>query len=258
MVKEAALGYWSITVKPLPHLKSCFGLTTSTPCIIVLQGMDTAGKDGTIRHVMSGVNPQGCRVTSFKVPSSEELDHDFLWRHSQGPSSKGGDQDLNRSYYEDVLVVRVHPEILEGQRLPPGKRGDKFWERRYADINAFERHLDENGTLILKFFLHISKEEQKRRLMDRLKDKEKYGRSPRPTLRNGGTGTTISPHTTLCSARPAPVGLPGTSFRPTTNGRRALGRGRHRGEDRGHGPELPQSDRCTDRGAEEGQEAVEE
>jgi PPK2 family polyphosphate:nucleotide phosphotransferase len=123
---------------------------------------------------MSGVNPQGCRVTSFKVPTSEETDHNFLWRYTRALPARGEIGIFNRSYYEDVLVVKVHPEILEKQQLPPGKRGDKFWNARYEDINAFERHLVQNGTLILKFFLHISKEEQKRRLLERLENEEKY------------------------------------------------------------------------------------
>lgn len=142
--------------------------------LIVLQGMDTSGKDGTIKHVMSGVNPQGCRVTSFKVPTSEETDHTFLWRYTRALPARGEIGIFNRSYYEDVLVVKVHPEILEHQQLPPGKRGDKFWNARYEDINAFEHHLMQNGTLILKFFLHISKDEQKRRLLERLENNEKY------------------------------------------------------------------------------------
>jgi len=142
--------------------------------LIVLQGMDTSGKDGTIKHVMSGVNPQGCRVTSFRVPTSEETDHTFLWRYTRALPAKGEIGIFNRSYYEDVLVVRVHPEILDNQQVPPGKRGDTFWNARYEDINAFERHLVQNGTLILKFFLNISKEEQRRRLLERLGNKEKY------------------------------------------------------------------------------------
>jgi len=142
--------------------------------LIVLQGMDTSGKDGTIKHVMSGVNPQGCRVTSFKVPTPEETDHDFLWRYTRALPARGEIGIFNRSYYEDVLVVKVHPEILDGQQLPRGKRGNKFWNARYEDINTYERHLVLNGTLILKFFLHISKEEQKRRLLERLENKEKY------------------------------------------------------------------------------------
>ncbi len=142
--------------------------------LIVLQGMDTAGKDGTIRHVMSGMNPQGCRVCSFKVPTTDETEHNFLWRYNRDLPRRGEIGVFNRSYYEDVLVVKVHPELLEHQQLPPGKRGEKFWNARYEDINAFERHLERNGTIILKFFLHISKEEQKRRILERLENEEKY------------------------------------------------------------------------------------
>ena len=142
--------------------------------LVVLQAMDTAGKDGLIKHVMSGINPQGCEVTSFKRPSDEELDHDFLWRSVKALPERGQIGIFNRSYYEEVLVVRVHPEILERQRLPPGDRGRKFWEERYDDINSFERHLVRNGTLVLKFFLHISKEEQRKRLLARLENPDKH------------------------------------------------------------------------------------
>ena len=142
--------------------------------LLILQGMDTAGKDGTIKHVMSGVNPQGCRVTSFKVPTPEETDHDFLWRYSGKLPERGEIGVFNRSYYEDVLVVKVHPDLLNSQQLPRGRRGKNFWDQRYEDINCFERHLVRDGTLILKFFLHISKDEQKRRLLERLENREKY------------------------------------------------------------------------------------
>jgi PPK2 family polyphosphate:nucleotide phosphotransferase len=141
--------------------------------LIVLQAMDAAGKDGTIKHVMSGVNPQGCQVFAFKQPSSEELDHNFLWRYSKALPERGRIGIFNRSYYEDVLVVRVHPELLERQKLPPGKRGKSFWAERYEDINAFERHLARNGTLIVKFLLNVSKAEQKRRFLERLDNTEK-------------------------------------------------------------------------------------
>lgn len=125
--------------------------------LIVLQALDAAGKDGTIKHVMSGVNPQGCQVFSFKKPSAEELQHDFLWRYARCLPERGHIGIFNRSYYEDVLVVKVHPELLDAQRLPPGKRGKKFWKHRYDDINAFEQHLVRNGTVVLKFFLNVSK-----------------------------------------------------------------------------------------------------
>jgi PPK2 family polyphosphate:nucleotide phosphotransferase len=141
--------------------------------LIVLQAMDAAGKDGTIKHVMSGVNPQGCQVFSFKTPSAEELDHNFLWRYMRSLPERGRIGIFNRSYYEDVLVVKVHPELLDGQKLPPGKHGKTFWETRYDDINAFEHHLVRNGVVILKFFLNVSKDEQKRRFLERLDRAEK-------------------------------------------------------------------------------------
>ncbi len=141
--------------------------------LVVLQAMDAAGKDGTIRHVMSGVNPQGCDVSSFKVPTTEELDHNFLWRYSRRLPERGKIGIFNRSYYEEVLVVRVHPELVDNQRIPDVKVNKKFWEDRYKDINAFERHLSRNGTRIVKFFLNVSREEQRKRLLERLNDPEK-------------------------------------------------------------------------------------
>jgi len=141
--------------------------------LVILQGMDTAGKDGTIKHVMSGVNPQGCQVMSFSVPTKYELDHTFLWRFWKHMPRRGEIGIFNRSYYEDVLVPKVHPVILERQQLPPGYGSDAFWEARYEDIRAFERHHHANGTIILKFFLNISKEEQKERLLSRLKTEKK-------------------------------------------------------------------------------------
>ncbi|MGA2698110.1 MAG: polyphosphate kinase 2 family protein [Methanoregula sp.] len=142
--------------------------------LIVLQGMDTAGKDGTIRHVMSGVNPQGCDVHSFKVPGPEDHAHDFLWRYEKVLPERGMIGIFNRSYYEDVLVVHVHPDRMEELPETIGPDAEGFWDGRYKDINAFEKHLVRNGTVILKFFLHISKDEQKKRLLDRLEHKEKY------------------------------------------------------------------------------------
>jgi PPK2 family polyphosphate:nucleotide phosphotransferase len=141
--------------------------------LMILQAMDAAGKDGTIKHVMSGVNPQGCQVFSFKQPSAEELAHNFLWRYTGRLPERGRIGIFNRSYYEEVLVVKVHPEWLEAQKLPPGKRGKGFWRERYEDINALERHLARNGTVIRKFFLNVSKGEQKRRLLERLDRPEK-------------------------------------------------------------------------------------
>jgi PPK2 family polyphosphate:nucleotide phosphotransferase len=136
--------------------------------LVVFQAIDAAGKDSTIEHVMSGVNPQGVQVVSFKQPSSEELDHDFLWRASRALPQRGRIGIFNRSHYEEVVALRVHPEWLEKQRLPPGPREADFWGERHEDINAFERHLDRNGTKIVKFFLHVSKAEQKRRFIRRL------------------------------------------------------------------------------------------
>ena len=142
--------------------------------LIVLQAMDAAGKDGTIKHVMSGLNPQGCQVFAFKKPSAEELDHNFLWRYMRALPERGRIGIFNRSYYEDVLVVRVHPKILDGQKLPNGNRGSKFWSARYDDINQFERHLVRNGTVVLKFFLNVSKKTQKERFIERLNDPAKH------------------------------------------------------------------------------------
>jgi PPK2 family polyphosphate:nucleotide phosphotransferase len=142
--------------------------------LVILQAMDAAGKDSTIEHVMSGVNPQGCQVFSFKQPSSEELDHDFLWRTHQCVPERGRIGIFNRSYYEDTLVVRVRPEILESQRLPPARVTKRIWQERFEDITAFERYLDRNGVVVRKFFLHVSKDEQKRRFLARLDEPEKH------------------------------------------------------------------------------------
>jgi PPK2 family polyphosphate:nucleotide phosphotransferase len=137
--------------------------------LIVLQAMDAAGKDGTIKHVMSGVNPQGCRVEAFKQPSAEELGHDFLWRCSKALPELGAISIFNRSYYEDVLVTRVHPDLLDKSHdMPSGGLNEKFWKDRYGDINAFEHHLHRSKTRIVKVFLHVSKEEQKKRFLSRL------------------------------------------------------------------------------------------
>ena len=142
--------------------------------LVVLQAMDAAGKDGTIKHVMSGVNPQGCRVESFKQPSLEELGHDFLWRGSRVLPELGGISIFNRSYYEDVLVTRVHPDLLDKTHERPSSGDeDKFWRHRHEDINNFEHHLHRNKTRIVKVFLHVSRDEQKRRFLDRLDDSAK-------------------------------------------------------------------------------------
>ena len=141
--------------------------------LVILQGVDAAGKDGAIKHVMTGLNPQGCVVHPFKVPTAEELDHDYLWRAAKRLPPRGDIGIFNRSYYEEVLVVRVHQELLKAQRLPPQLVTRKIWQERFADINAFERHLFRNGTVIIKFHLRISNKEQKRRLLARLNDPNK-------------------------------------------------------------------------------------
>jgi PPK2 family polyphosphate:nucleotide phosphotransferase len=143
--------------------------------LVIIQALDAAGKDGTIKHVMSGVNPQGCEVVSFKQPSAEELSHDFLWRCAKVLPERGRIGIFNRSYYEEVLVTRIHPELLVPQHLPGrAKKGAKFWAHRYEDINAFEQHLERSGTRVIKVFLHLSKEEQKRRFLERLEDPSKH------------------------------------------------------------------------------------
>jgi PPK2 family polyphosphate:nucleotide phosphotransferase len=136
--------------------------------LLIFQAMDAAGKDGTIKHVMSGVNPEGCQVSSFKVPSQTELQHDFLWRTTRLLPERGHIGIFNRSYYEEVLVVRVHPKALEDEKLPPSLVTKNIWEERFEDIRSFERHMARNGTVIRKFFLHLSKKEQKRRFLSRL------------------------------------------------------------------------------------------
>jgi PPK2 family polyphosphate:nucleotide phosphotransferase len=141
--------------------------------LIIFQAMDAAGKDGAIKHVMSGVNPQGCEVYSFKAPSAEELDHDFLWRCAKRVPERGRIGIFNRSYYEETLVVRVHQNFLEGQKLPAGVKTKDLWKRRYQDITNFERYLSHNGVMVLKFFLHVSKEEQKQRFLARIDDASK-------------------------------------------------------------------------------------
>jgi PPK2 family polyphosphate:nucleotide phosphotransferase len=141
--------------------------------LLIFQAMDAAGKDGTIKHVMSGVNPQGCEVYAFKTPSTEELDHDYLWRAMKRIPERGRIGIFNRSYYEEGLVVRVHPELLARQHLPPALVDKKIWRRRFEEINTFERYLTHNGIVVLKFFLYVSREEQKKRFLERLDDPKK-------------------------------------------------------------------------------------
>ena len=138
--------------------------------LLIFQAMDAAGKDGAIKHVMSGVNPQGCQVSSFKSPSAEDLDHDYLWRCTKSLPNRGHIGIFNRSYYEEVLVVRVHPKFLEKQKLPPKLMDKEIWEERFEDIRGFEQYLARNGVLVRKFFLHVSKKEEKRRFLERIDD----------------------------------------------------------------------------------------
>ncbi|MCO5045471.1 MAG: polyphosphate kinase 2 family protein [Kiritimatiellae bacterium] len=154
--------------------------------LLVFQAMDAAGKDGAIKHVMSGVNPQGCQVFSFKAPSAEELDHDFLWRCHRHAPERGRIGIFNRSYYEETLVVRVHPEWLDKQQLPQELRGEKIWKHRFKDIRAFERYLRRNGTVVLKFFLNVSKEEQRERFLERIDLPEKNWKFSAADVRERG------------------------------------------------------------------------
>jgi PPK2 family polyphosphate:nucleotide phosphotransferase len=172
-VKEQALAILDENRQKLVTMQELLWASDSYSLLIILQGMDSAGKDGTISHVMSGVNPQGCQVTSFKIPTEEELNHDFLWRYAKVLPERGHIGIFNRSYYEDVLIVKVRPEVLEKTKLPPQLEDKNFWEQRYEDINLFERHLVRNGTMVLKFFLNVSKSEQKQRLLKRLEDPDK-------------------------------------------------------------------------------------
>jgi PPK2 family polyphosphate:nucleotide phosphotransferase len=190
--KKVQLGEWPTIVKPFfeskkeyreilgEHVKKLSSLqqlhyaSNRYALLVIFQGMDSAGKDGAIRHVMSGVNPEGCEVFGFKQPSVEELEHDFLWRSTRCLPERGRIGIFNRSYYEEVLVVRVHPEILRNEGLSPELRDEKgFWEQRYRSIMDFEEHLHRNDTRIIKFFLHLSKDEQRKRFLERIDEPDK-------------------------------------------------------------------------------------
>jgi len=173
MSKEEGQELLESGVKLLAEFQARLAAQDTYGVLVVLQAMDAAGKDGTIRHVMSGVNPQGVKVSSFKVPSAEELDHDYLWRYQQRLPARGEIGIFNRSHYEEVLVVRVHPEILDRQRLPAENRVDGIWHRRYRDINAWERHLVDNGIKVVKLFLNLSKGEQRKRFLSRIEEPDK-------------------------------------------------------------------------------------
>lgn len=175
--KEDAAEMLAKDIARLAELQDMLYAMNKYSLLVVIQAMDAAGKDGTIKHVMTGVNPQGCNVTSFKQPSVEELEHDFLWRVNRAMPKRGMIAIFNRSHYEEVLVTRVHPEYILGQNIPGidtvDKVDKKFWQKRYEIINNFEKQAYENGTLIIKFFLHVSKDEQKKRFLSRIDEPEK-------------------------------------------------------------------------------------
>lgn len=160
-------------IKALAALQDILYAQDQYSLLLIFQAMDAAGKDGAIKHVMSGINPQGCQVASFKSPTSTDLDHDFLWRCNMQLPERGRIGIFNRSYYEEILVVKVHPEFLRGQKIPPSLVDNEIWENRYKDIRNYEKYLANNGTVILKFFLHLSKDEQKRRFLERIENPDK-------------------------------------------------------------------------------------
>jgi PPK2 family polyphosphate:nucleotide phosphotransferase len=171
--KEGALAELKPNIERMAREQEVLSAGDTYALLLVFQALDAAGKDGTIKHVMSGVNPQGCEVSSFKAPSEEELDHDYLWRSAKRLPPRGRIGIFNRSYYEEVLVVRVHPDLLKKQHLPLLGKNESLWKRRFEEINCFERYLVNNGVAILKFFLNISKSEQKSRFLKRIEEKEK-------------------------------------------------------------------------------------
>ncbi len=172
--KQEAKDKLTAGVEALSQYQDVLYAQNTYSLLLIFQAMDAAGKDSTIKHVMSGVNPQGCQVFSFKAPSEEERDHDYLWRNMKALPERGRIGIFNRSYYEEVLVVRVHPEILQHQQLPePIKKNPKIWQQRFEEINHFEKYLYDNGTIVIKFFLYVSKEEQKQRFLDRIQRPEK-------------------------------------------------------------------------------------
>lgn len=171
--KDRAKETLALGVDVLAELQDKLYAQDKWAVLLIFQAMDAAGKDGAIKHVMSGINPQGCQVYSFKAPTSDDLDHDYLWRCMKCLPERGRIGIFNRSYYEETLVVRVHPELLTHQKLPPELIGKNIWKERYQDIRSFERYLSRNGVLVRKFFLHVSKNEQKKRFMERLDCPEK-------------------------------------------------------------------------------------
>ena len=172
--KAQAAGLLQDGIKVLREMQEKLYAQDRWALLLIFQAMDAAGKDSTIKHVMSGVNPQGCQVFSFKAPSDEELDHDYLWRTNRALPERGRIGIFNRSYYEETLVVRVHPELLKRQKVPGRLVTRRIWKERFEDINAMERYLTRNGVVIRKFFLHVSREEQRRRFLERLDEPEKH------------------------------------------------------------------------------------
>lgn len=183
--KEEAKEYLQENIVKMRELQGKLYANNQYALLLVFQAMDTAGKDGAIKHVMSGLNPQGTQVHSFKVPSAEELDHDYLWRANKHLPERGRIGIFNRSYYEEVLVVKVH-NLLKNQQIPKEFLNNKIWDKRYRQINDYEKYLHENGMVILKFFLHISKEEQKRRLLSRIDDQRKNWKFSEGDIRERG------------------------------------------------------------------------
>jgi PPK2 family polyphosphate:nucleotide phosphotransferase len=171
--KEAAVKKLAKDVEAIAKYQDILYAQDVYAILMIFQAMDAAGKDGAIKHVMSGINPQGCQVFSFKAPSAEELDHDYLWRCMKALPERGRIGIFNRSYYEEVLIVRVHPEMLSHEKLPPQPKGGKFWKERFREINHFEQYLVRNGIIVLKFFLNVSREEQERRFLKRIDDSNK-------------------------------------------------------------------------------------
>ena len=214
MKKEAAAALLQKNVETMTQLQERLYADDRHAVLVVFQAMDAAGKDGTIEHVMSGVNPQGCQVFSYKRPSSEELDHGYLWRIQKNVPERGRIGIFNRSHYEDVLVSRVHPELLLGAQIPGvndvNDADEAFWERRYRQINDFERYLTETGTTVVKFFLNVSKR------------KRSTGSSRLPTSRSATCGMTIWTLTPRCSPTPRPSTPRGMSYPPTTSGSCAM------------------------------------
>ncbi|NMG08089.1 polyphosphate kinase 2 family protein [Brasilonema sp. UFV-L1] len=172
--KTEAQGKLQTDIQQLEKYQNVLYAQNTYALLIIFQAMDAAGKDSTIKHVMSGVNPQGCQVFSFKAPSAEELDHDYLWRSAKALPERGRIGIFNRSYYEEVLVVRVHPGVLKKEQLPHIPEGNQIWKQRFEEINNFEKYLVNNGIIILKFFLNVSKSEQKKRFLERIELPEKH------------------------------------------------------------------------------------